>query len=156
MGKIGYFGHYHFLPNGHRLWSDNEFAGIHESNDPPGEFSIEELLAELEKVKDVRHGKPQSSGKRMCFDLEGGKVKIWSQMVSLLKLSYWHKLKVRHNLDIMHIEKNICESLMVTILNIPRHLYTQLYLNVWNLYMLLFVNYIQFCPGTYMCNLFRP
>jgi hypothetical protein len=118
--KIGYFGHYHFLLNGHRFWSDNEFVGIHESNDPPGEFSIEELLAELEKVKDVRPGKPQSSGKSKRSNSEGGKVKIWSRMVSLWKLPYWHKLKVRHNLDVMHIEKNICESLMATIVNIPR------------------------------------
>jgi hypothetical protein len=118
--KIGYFGRYCFLPNGHCLRRDNKFAGIHESNDPPGEFSIEELLAELEKVKDVRHGKQQSSGKVKRSDLEGGKVKIWSQMVSLWKLPYLHKLKVRHNLDVMHIEKNICESLMATILNIPR------------------------------------
>jgi hypothetical protein len=29
-------------------------------------------------------------------------------------------LKVRHNLDVMHIDKNICESLIATILNIPR------------------------------------
>jgi hypothetical protein len=29
-------------------------------------------------------------------------------------------LKVRQNLDVMHIDKNICESLMATILNIPR------------------------------------
>jgi hypothetical protein len=98
---------------------ENEFASIHESNDPPGEFSIEELLAELEKVKDVRPGKPQRSGKRKHSNLEGAKVKIWSRMVSLWKLPYWHKLKVRHILDVMHIEKNICESLMVTILNIP-------------------------------------
>jgi hypothetical protein len=41
-------------------------------------------------------------------------------MVSLWKLPNWHRLKVRHNLDVMHIEKNIRESLMVTILNIPR------------------------------------
>jgi hypothetical protein len=81
--KIGYFGQYHFLPNEHCLWRDNEFVGIHESNDPPGELSIEELLAELEKVKDVTPGKPQSSGKRKRSDLEGGKVKIWSRMVSL-------------------------------------------------------------------------
>jgi hypothetical protein len=73
----------------------------------------------LEKVKDVRPGKQQSSGKRKCSDLEGGKVEIWSQMVSLWRLPYWHKLKVRHNLDVMHNEKNICESLMVSILNIP-------------------------------------
>jgi hypothetical protein len=118
--KIGYFGHYHFLSNGHHLQSNNEFAGIHESNDPSGEFSIEELLAELEKVKDVRPGKPQSRGKKKHSYLEGGKVKIWSWMVSLWKFPYWHKLKVRHNLDVMHIEKNICESLMTTILNIPR------------------------------------
>jgi hypothetical protein len=48
--KIGYFRHYSFLPNGHRFRRDNEFDSIHESNDPSGEFSIEELLAELEKV----------------------------------------------------------------------------------------------------------
>jgi ribosomal protein L24E len=78
------------------------------------------LLVELEKVKYVRPGKPQSSGKRKCSDLEGGKVKIWSRMVSLWKLPCWHKLKVRHNLDVMHIEKNKCESLIATILNIPR------------------------------------
>jgi hypothetical protein len=29
-----------------------------------------------------------------------------------------------------------------------RNLSIQLYLNVCNLYMLLFVNYVQFCPGT--------
>jgi hypothetical protein len=28
-------------------------------------------------------------------------------------------LKVSQNLDVVHIEKNICESLMATILNIP-------------------------------------
>jgi hypothetical protein len=39
--KIGYFGHHRFLPNGHRLRRDNEFVGIQESNDPPGEFSME-------------------------------------------------------------------------------------------------------------------
>jgi hypothetical protein len=39
-------------------------------------------------------------------------------MVSLWKLPYWHKLKVRLYLDVMHIEKNICEILIATILNI--------------------------------------
>jgi hypothetical protein len=61
--KFGYFRHYSFLLNGHHIRSDNQFAGIHESNDPLGEFSTEELLTELEKVKDVRPGKSQSSGK---------------------------------------------------------------------------------------------
>ena len=116
--KIGYFGHFRFLPEGHPLRRNNEFAGLHESNDSPGEFSIEELLAELEKVKHVRPGKLQGGVKRKHSELECGRVKIWSRMVSLWKLPYWHKLKLRHNLDVMHIEKNICESLIATILNI--------------------------------------
>jgi hypothetical protein len=55
MSKIGYFGHYHFLPNGHRLRRDNEFAGIHESNDPLGEFSIEETMNLLAFMKAMIH-----------------------------------------------------------------------------------------------------
>ena len=71
----------------------------------------------MEKVTDVRPGKAQGSGKRKRSDMEGGHVKIWSWIFSLWKLLYWHKLKLRHNLDVMHIEKNICESLIATILN---------------------------------------
>jgi hypothetical protein len=93
------------------LRSNNEFAGLHESNDPPGQFSIEELLAELDKVAHVRPGVKRKRS-------EGGRVKIWSRMVSLWNLPYWHKLKLIHNLDVMQIEKNICEALFATILNI--------------------------------------
>ena len=31
-------------------------------------------------------------------------------------LEYWPSLKLRHNLDVMHIEKNICDNLLGTIL----------------------------------------
>jgi hypothetical protein len=34
-------------------------------------------------------------------------------------LEYWPKLKLQHNLDVMHIEKNICENILCTLLNIP-------------------------------------
>ena len=32
------------------------------------------------------------------------------------ELPYWSSLLVRHNLDVMHIEKNICESVLGTLL----------------------------------------
>lgn len=35
------------------------------------------------------------------------------------ELEYWKFLPVRHNLDVMHIEKNICDALIGTLLNIP-------------------------------------
>jgi hypothetical protein len=103
---------------GHRLRKNNEFVGLHESNDPPGKFSIEELMAELERVKHVRPGKQQGSRKRKHSNLDKDHVVIWSRMVSLWKLPYWKNLKLRHNLDTMHIEKNICENLIGTVLNI--------------------------------------
>ncbi|XP_057249977.1 uncharacterized protein LOC104893596 [Beta vulgaris subsp. vulgaris] len=38
---------------------------------------------------------------------------------NLWSLPYWRLLFVRHSLDIMHIEKNVCDSLIGTLLNIP-------------------------------------
>ena len=72
--KIGYFGHFQFLPKGHRLRRNNECVGLHESDDPTEKFTIEELLAELEKVRDVRPGKQQETGKRKHSKMEAGRV----------------------------------------------------------------------------------
>ena len=33
-------------------------------------------------------------------------------------LPYWCSLDVRHYLDVMHVEKNVCDSLIGTLLNI--------------------------------------
>jgi hypothetical protein len=35
------------------------------------------------------------------------------------ELPYWEKNKLRHNLDVMHLEKNLCENLIGTLLDIP-------------------------------------
>ena len=35
-----------------------------------------------------------------------------------LELPYWSSLLIRHNLDVMHIEKNICESILGTLLEL--------------------------------------
>ena len=34
------------------------------------------------------------------------------------QLPYWKTLILRHNLDVMHIEKNICDSIVGTLLSI--------------------------------------
>jgi len=33
-------------------------------------------------------------------------------------LPYWSKLQVRHCIDVMHVEKNVCDSLIGTLVNI--------------------------------------
>ena len=82
--KIGYSGHYHFLPTGHRLRRNNEYVGLHESNDRPGKFSKEELLQELDNV---RPGKQQGSMKRKRSYMGNDKT-IWKRRVSLWNLEY--------------------------------------------------------------------
>jgi hypothetical protein len=84
--------------------------GLHDSSAKPTSFTIEELLEELEKVRDVRVGQ-----KRKC---SGNRVPIGGRRICLWDLPYWPSLKLKHKLDVMHVEKNVCESLLVIILDI--------------------------------------
>ena len=97
---------------------NNEYAGFHESSEAPGKFSIDELL-NWRKLKILGLGSNRNVGK--------GSVQAWTRYVGQTFGSGWlvygsyhigKKLKLRHNLDVMHIEKNICENLIGTILNI--------------------------------------
>ncbi|XP_028119696.1 uncharacterized protein LOC114317185 [Camellia sinensis] len=42
----------------------------------------------------------------------------WAKRSIMFELPYWKTLKLRHNLNVMHIEKNICDNLMGTLLNV--------------------------------------
>nr|XP_045088019.1 uncharacterized protein LOC123495193 [Aegilops tauschii subsp. strangulata] len=109
--KICYIGHRRFLPRNHRWRRSKDFNGKNETRDKPAEFTKEELEQQLEKVKYVRPGKLAKKRKH-----EEGQ--CWDRRSSLWDLPYWAGLKLRHNLDVMHIEKNICENLLGTFLNI--------------------------------------
>ena len=43
---------------------------------------------------------------------------IWKKRSIFFDLPYWSDLDVRHFIDMMHVEKNICDSLIGTLLNI--------------------------------------
>ena len=43
---------------------------------------------------------------------------IWKKMSLFFDLLYWFDLNVRHCIDVMHVKKNVCDSLMGTLLNI--------------------------------------
>ena len=42
----------------------------------------------------------------------------WNKKSICFELEYWEHLVLRHNLDVTHIEKNVCDSLLSTLLNI--------------------------------------
>ena len=40
----------------------------------------------------------------------------WNKINIFFDLPYWKHLKIRHNLDVMHIEKNVCDNILSTLL----------------------------------------
>ena len=46
-------------------------------------------------------------------------LKVWKTRSVLWDLPYWKIHRVPHSLDVMHITKNVCESLLGTLLNMP-------------------------------------
>ncbi|XP_074288757.1 uncharacterized protein LOC141613916 [Silene latifolia] len=84
------------------------FNGKQELRNPPKILSGKEVY---EKVKNIENnfGKPY---KRSDGTLYKKRSIFWD-------LPYWKHLSVRHCIDVMHVEKNVCESLIGTLLNIP-------------------------------------
>ena len=114
--KICYIGHRRWLLLDHPWRKRKDFDDQIEKREKPQEFSAEELREQLERVKDVRLGKhPQSNKRKRGVDEGQG----WKKRSCLWDLPYWTDLKLRHNLDVMHIEKNICEYFLGTFLGLP-------------------------------------
>ncbi|CAN1121606.1 hypothetical protein LINPERHAP2_LOCUS866 [Linum perenne] len=114
--KIGYLGHRRFLPIQHRWRKDKKFNGQREIRLPPPFLMGDDVLAQLSRVTDRAPGKHPSiinKRKRPADDLN------WVKKSIFFTLPYWRKLKLRHNLDVMHIEKNICDNIIGTMLNMP-------------------------------------
>ncbi|KAK1652435.1 hypothetical protein QYE76_070240 [Lolium multiflorum] len=99
------------------IWCIHDYPALHTLSGritvgyQASEFTKEELQQQLEKVKDVRSGKLQRKRKHE-------KGQCWSRRSCLWDRPYWADLKLRHNLDLMHIEKNICDNLFRTFLSI--------------------------------------
>jgi len=46
------------------------------------------------------------------------KICIWKKRSIFFDLPYWSDLDVRRCIDVMHVEKNLCDSVIGTLLNI--------------------------------------
>ena len=113
VNKIGYVGHRRFLPNDHRYRKSKVFNGKFEDREPPRKFTPEEILQKVDRVKDYQPGKNPANKKRQRT-VKGEP--NWHLKVSFYDTPYWSKLKFVHNVDVMHIEKNICDSILGTLL----------------------------------------
>lgn len=107
-------GHRKFLPIDHP-WRKNKssFDNTREVRHAPQPLTGEEVIAQHEKIEPVIFGKTIKKRKR-----KEGEKHNWKKKSIFFELPYWRTVLLRHNLDVMHIEKNICESVIGTLLNI--------------------------------------
>ena len=119
--KISFMGHRRYLPPNHPWRKSKEYDGRVENRIPPKTLSGEDILKKLNSIWKGQPGKNekiQEIDKNMMCKEGYTNYSNWRRKSILWELEYWPKLKLRHTLDVMHIEKNICDALVGTILNI--------------------------------------
>jgi hypothetical protein len=71
------------------------------------------------KQSDVSKGKEEKKQSDVKKGKEDKKPEDWLKKSSIFfKLPYWKCNKLRHNLDILHMEKNVCDNFIATLLDI--------------------------------------
>ena len=115
-GKQCYMGHRCFLEAEHPWRNRKDFDGTVEVRPPPRRFESSHILAQLDAISPRQPGKAPSNSsrkrKRLSSELN------WLKKSILFELPYWSSLKLRHNLDVMHIEKNVCDNIVGTLMDI--------------------------------------
>ncbi|XP_074323287.1 uncharacterized protein LOC141660222 [Apium graveolens] len=108
--KNVYMGHRTFLPLTHAYRKrKNDFDGTIETQVarlPLTGKEVFERVKEIDVVLRKLYKKPTPKN-------------IWKKRSIFWDLPYWEHLQVRHCIDFMHIKKNVCESIIGTLLNIP-------------------------------------
>ena len=107
--KTVYLGHRRFLDRHHpyrRL--RKRFNGFPEHASAPIPLTGEEVYRRVARVT-VEFGKGKKKKKW---------TNIWKKRSIFFDLPYWRCLDVRHSIDVMHVEKNLAESIVGTLLHI--------------------------------------
>jgi hypothetical protein len=106
-------GHRRFLSRNHRFRLNRaRFDGSIEERNPPKKLSGSDILRKVIKtIKKRRQAMLDGKGKL------SKKVTQWNKKSIFFELPYWESNLLRHNLDFMHIEKNVCDNVMYTLLH---------------------------------------
>ena len=107
--KTCYIGHRRFLRRNHPYGQlKKDFNGCQEEKIQLPPLTREQVYERVFQVN-ITFGKTQ----KKVLDKS-----IWKKKSIFFDLPYWTKLDVRHCIDVMHVEKNVCNSIIGTLLNI--------------------------------------
>lgn len=121
--KQSYRGHRRFLPSDHKFRKDRvSFDGTREWRSKPKPLSGSELLNQIEsegiltqyKIFDLKVRFERLKAKESATSSDHN----WKKKSIFFELPYWEFNLIRHNIDLMHGEKNFCDNILWTILGI--------------------------------------
>ena len=79
---------------------------------------VKEMKTNLEVQSRKKTKKTQRYTQEAKENDDGDRLACFSKRSILYNLSYWKYIPMRRNLDVMHIEKNVCEILIALMLKI--------------------------------------
>ncbi|KAL0559314.1 hypothetical protein IC582_003922 [Cucumis melo] len=112
-GKISFMGHRRFLPKNHIWRKSKQHDGKVECRSPPVVINGDDILQQLDSLNF-----PVLSKHPLKQDKKRKRALNWTKRSIFFELPYWSRLLLRHKLDVIHIEKNVCDNLVGTLLNI--------------------------------------
>lgn len=159
--KYYYMGHHRWLPEDHVFRNQSEFFdGTEELRPTPIRASGSDVLKQLNgknftlvkqsKAKQKKRKKSSNMhihneeedeelNKKVSVNQDRLKdpMKQWKKNSIFFNLPYQQYNLLRHNLDVMHIEKNVCDNLIGTLLNLDGkskdNLKSRLDLEIWKI-----------------------
>ncbi|KAA0066295.1 uncharacterized protein E5676_scaffold602G001710 [Cucumis melo var. makuwa] len=120
-GRISFMGHRRYLPQNHVWRRSRLHYGKVERKAPPVVMNGHEILEQLDQLEF-----PIMSKHPSIQDKKRKRALNWTKKSIFFDLPYWSRLLLRHKLDVMHIEKNVCDNLVeIKLIPIRKHLRLQ-------------------------------
>jgi len=119
--KECFMGHRRFLELEHPFRREKKkFDNTIETRSAPNHLTGVEVFEMLKEYHEyVVFGKKSLSGQNVRKKLKNTPLPVgWKKFSIFFKLPYWKTLLLRHNIDVMHTEKNVCDNILNTLLDI--------------------------------------
>ncbi|XP_028120026.1 uncharacterized protein LOC114317487 [Camellia sinensis] len=118
--KYCFMGQRHFLDKDHRFCKDRaSFDGKQEIEPAPDMLAGFKIMMQTEDLDyKFRKTKANEKNKKRKKEADGDEIQPWKKRSIFFTLSYWTNQKLRHNLDVMYIEKNVIDNVYGTLLNL--------------------------------------
>ncbi|KAL6228356.1 hypothetical protein ACLB2K_002306 [Fragaria x ananassa] len=122
--KWGFGSSRRFSPEDHKYRRDaKSFNGLREYKQAPPTLSGVDLLTQIQSNGVITQYKKEDMLTRQEMGPKGPKKDPlkkkkhnWKKKSIFYELPYWQHNLIRHNLDVMHVEKNVCDNVLGTIM----------------------------------------